>query len=333
MSLYRNSLPQLAGGMFITDGGMETTLLYHQGWDLPCFAAFYLLRSQEGRAAIRSYYEQYASLARFSGVGFIFESVTWRGSRDWGLKLGYSAEALADANREAIAMIAELRELFQTPLSPMVVSACVGPRGDGYVPAQAMSAEEAESYHSEQIGTYRLTEADMVTAMTINYAEEAIGIARAASAAGMPVAISFTLETDGRLPTGQSLKDAIESVDEATDNAPAYFMINCAHPTHFADALPPEENWVQRLRGIRANASKRSHAELDNATELDAGDPAELGREYRALLGKLPHVNVLGGCCGTDHRHVEHICRSCAGPALGDPDLPNNHAHAAAYAA
>jgi hypothetical protein len=175
-----------------------------------------------------------------------------------------------------------------------------------------MSAGAAEAYHSEQIETFRQTEADMVTAITMNYVEEAVGVARAAMTADMPVAISFTVETDGRLPTGQSLKSAIEAVDAATGKAPAYYMVNCAHPTHFAGILTAGEPWVERIRGIRANASKRSHAELDAATDLDAGDPIELGMQYRELLDRLPHINVLGGCCGTDHRHVEAIAHSCS---------------------
>ena len=151
----------------------------------------------------------------------------------------------------------------------------------------------------------------MVSAFTINYAEEAIGIARAAQAAGMPVAISFTVETDGTLPSGQTLQEAIERVDKATQGAPAYYMINCAHPRHFADVLFAGEGWVERIRGLRANASTKSHAELDESVELDAGDPVDFGHQHRALFGKLRHLTVLGGCCGSDHRHVEELCKAC----------------------
>jgi S-methylmethionine-dependent homocysteine/selenocysteine methylase len=174
-----------------------------------------------------------------------------------------------------------------------------------------MSAGEAASYHAAQIDTFADTEADMVAAMTMTYAEEAIGIARAAKAARMPVVISFTLETDGRLPTGQSLGEAIEAVDAATEAWAAYFMINCAHPTHFARAIESREGWCRRIRGMRANASRRSHAELDSSPDLDEGNPVELGGEYRAILTSHPWINVLGGCCGTDHRHVEAISHAC----------------------
>ena len=174
-----------------------------------------------------------------------------------------------------------------------------------------MSSEQAQAYHAEQIGIFAKTGADMVTAITMTNANEAIGVTRAAQAAGMPVAIAFTVETDGRLPTGQGLQEAIEEVDAAIYNGPAYYMINCAHPTHFESTLKGDGAWVQRIRGIRANASKRSHAELNEAPDLDDGNPSELGAQYRALRAEHPHLNVLGGCCGTDRRHVEAICGAC----------------------
>jgi S-methylmethionine-dependent homocysteine/selenocysteine methylase len=311
MGQYSKHLPQLDGGLFLTDGGLETTLIFHDGLDLPHFAAFHLLKDEAGTAALRRYFTRYAQIARANGTGFILESPTWRASADWGEQLGYSAGALASANARSIAMMQELRWEFQSADTPMVVSGCVGPRGDGYDPGNVMSADEAQDYHARQIGVFAETQADMVAAITMTNAAEAIGLTRAAQAAGMPVAISFTLETDGRLPTGQSLDDAIREVDEATRGAPAYYMINCAHPTHFDAMLRSKGAWVDRIRGIRANASKRSHAELNEAPDLDAGDPVELGGEYRAMLRRLPQINVLGGCCGTDHRHIEQICAAC----------------------
>lgn len=311
MTKHRTRLPQLDGGLYLTDGGIETTLVFHEGLDLPYFAAFVLLREQSGRAALRRYFERYAHIAQVNGTGFILESATWRASADWGQKLGYSDAALAAANREAVDLLVELRRDFETGQAPFVISGCVGPRGDGYDPGQLMTPEEAEAYHSQQIGVFAETEADMVTAITMTNVNEAIGVTRAARAAGLPVVISFTLETDGCLPTGQSLKDAIEEVDAATGAGPAYYMINCAHPTHFEDILAGGEDWTKRVRGLRANASKRSHAELDEATELDDGDPVELGAQHRELLRRHPQINVLGGCCGTDHRHIEQICGSC----------------------
>lgn len=312
---YRARLPQLSDQIFLTDGGMETTLIFHEGIDLPCFASFDLLKNAEGIEQVRRYYARYAKMARDAGLGFVLESPTWRANPDWAEKIGYSRQALTGMNRKAIELMAELRAEFETPRSPMVISGNIGPRGDGYQPGKLMSAPEAEDYHGGQVAVFRDSAADLISAFTINYVEEAIGVARAAKAAGMPVVISFTLETDGRLPTGQTLKDAIAQTDAETGAAPAYYMINCAHPTHFADALTAGEPWTGRVRGLRANASKRSHAELDQATDLDIGDPADLGRRYAALRRRFRHVNVLGGCCGTDHRHVEAIRLACEATA------------------
>jgi S-methylmethionine-dependent homocysteine/selenocysteine methylase len=308
---HRNALPQLAGGFFVSDGGIETSLLFGDGLELPDFAAFHLLRSAAGEEALRRYFRAYAEIAERHGAGLILETATWRASADWGRRLGYSASELADANRRSVAMLEALRPEFPG-VREWVISGAVGPRGDGYDPSVRMSEAEAEAYHAEQIQTFAEGAADLVTAITMNYAEEAIGIARAARRAGLPVVLSFTVETDGRLPTGQALGDALSQVDDATDGAPAYYMINCAHPTHFAHVLEPEEPWIGRVRGLRANASRKSHAELNEAKELDIGDPAELGAQYAELRRRLPHLNVMGGCCGTDARHVGEIARACA---------------------
>lgn len=310
MTDLRRRLPQRGGGIFLTDAGIETTLIFQGGLDLPHFAAFHLLRDEQGTQALRDYYRRHAEIARKNGAGFILESATWRASPDWGDKLGYSVAALDEANRKAIALLHELRTELETDRSPMIISGCIGPRGDGYDPGKVTSPQEAQAYHARQIGVFAEVGVDLVTAITMTNTNEAIGVTRAAQAAGLPAVISFTVETDGRLPTGDRLQDAIEAVDRATGNGPQYFMINCAHPTHFTDVLDGEA-WVQRLYGIRANASECSHSELDNATELDDGNPIELGLQYRDLRRRFPHINVLGGCCGTDHRHIEQICMSC----------------------
>ncbi|MET1028923.1 MAG: homocysteine S-methyltransferase family protein [Dongiaceae bacterium] len=312
MSAYRQALPQLAGGMFLTDGGLETTYIFHEGRDLPHFAIFDLLKDEAGTDWLRDYYRRYMAIARSGGSGFILESPTWRANPDWAAKLGYSAERLAEINRRSIDLLRGLRDESEDTDAPIVVSGCLGPRGDGYDPGRMMSADEAADYHAPQMRVFAASEADMASAMTLSYVNEGIGIVHAAKAAKMPVAISFTLETDGRLPTGQALQAAVEETDAATNGGAAYFMINCAHPTHFNSTLTGDGAWLRRLRGIRANASKRSHAELDQASDLDAGDPVELGSEYSALRQRLPWLNILGGCCGTDHRHVEAINRACA---------------------
>jgi len=309
MARYRQRLPQLSGGLFLTDAGIETMLIFHEGLELPYFAAFHLLRSDDGTEALRNYYRPHAAIARDSGTGFILESATWRASPDWGDKLGYSADALDAANCKAIDILHELRAEFETKRWPMVISGCVGPRGDGYDPGTIMSADEAKAYHARQIRIFAEAGADQITAITMTNTSEAIGVTRAAMAEGIPVVISFTVETDGRLPTGEELKDAIAVVDRETANGPVYFMINCAHPTHFESALV--NGAAERVRGIRANASRCSHAELNEATALDDGDPVELGRQYRELRRRFPHINVLGGCCGTDHRHIRAISAAC----------------------
>ena len=310
MTKYRQSLPQLNNRLFLTDGGIETTIIYHDGIDLPYFAAFDLLKTEKGVQTLRAYYSRHAEIARANGFGFILESPTWRASADWGKKLGYSPSSLADINRQSIAFLETLRKEFETAQSPMLISGCIGPRGDGYDPGRIMSEAEAEDYHAGQAQVFATTAADMVTAITMTNTNEAVGVTRAARAAEMPVAISFTVETDGRLPSGELLRQAIEAVDAKTGNAPAYYMVNCAHPTHFDDTLV-KADWTKRIRGIRANASRCSHAELDKATELDAGNPLEFGQQYRAIRDRLSHINVLGGCCGTDHRHVEQIALAC----------------------
>ena len=304
----RGALPQLGGELFLTDGGIETTLIYHRGLDLPEFAAFDLLKDDEGTEELRRYFEPYLDLAKKYGAGFVLEGPTWRASPRWAAEIGYGPEDLDRMNRKAIALLAQLRDQYQGDVSPIVISGCIGPQDDGYDPKQKLTADQAAEYHSTQIGTFADTEADMVAALTMTYVEEAIGITRAAEEAGIPAAISFTLETDGNLPSGQPLSEAIGETDATTGGGPAYYMINCAHPTHFESVLGG--SWTTRIRGLRANASTKSHAELDEATELDDGDPDDLGARYAQLQKQLPELTVLGGCCGTDERHVARISQA-----------------------
>ncbi len=306
---YRHQLPQLGDELFLTDGGLETTLVFHERIDLPCFAAFQLLKTESGMAILRRYFTRYLELAERLGTGVVLETATWRANPDWGIKLGYDARGLATANRQAVELLEELRCASANP-HPIVISGNLGPRGDGYRVETRMSIAESRAYHAPQIEVFAGTTADMVAAFTMNYVEEASGIVMAAREAELPVAIAFTVETDGRLPSGQPLGEAIEQTDATTDRYPAYYLINCAHPTHFKHVLTANEPWRHRLRGLRANASQRSHAELDASADLDAGNPVELAEEYRELRSCLPALNVVGGCCGTDHRHVEAMGRA-----------------------
>jgi len=310
MNTYRDHLPQMSEKTFITDGGLETTLVFHHGYDLPAFAAFDVLKKEEGYQVLWDYFAEYAHLARGNNIGLILESPTWRASRDWGRAIGYSEQALEEMNHRSVALLAKIRQRYETGESPMVISGCIGPRSDGYTVTDKMTAAEAQRYHLGQIATLSRTEADLVTAYTLNYVEEAIGITRAAQAENIPVAIGFTVETNGHLPSGQPLGEAIMAVDRASGIGPAYYMINCAHPIHFEPVLAVNEPWVARIRAVRANASAKSHAELDAMATLDTGDPEDLGQRFARLQTILPRMNILGGCCGTDHRHVDAICRS-----------------------
>jgi S-methylmethionine-dependent homocysteine/selenocysteine methylase len=293
-----------AGAPFLTDGGLETTLVFQDGIDLPDFAAFPLLETGSGRRSLAAYYTPYLDLAERLGTGIVLDTPTWRANLDWGGRLGYDAPRLAAINRRAVGFVAELARA--RPALVAVLNGVIGPRGDGYVVGAAMTASDAQAYHRLQARAFAESGAAMISAITMTYADEAVGIARAATALGMPVVVSFTVETDGRLPSGQPLGEAIDQVDHQTEGAPAYFMVNCAHPTHFAATLAVDEPWRDRIKGVRANASRCSHAELDAATELDRGDIAELA-ELHAGLRSVVDLRVIGGCCGTDHEHVAAI--------------------------
>lgn len=299
------TLPQLTSSRpFLTDGGLETTLVYVDGIDLADFAAFPLLDTDAGRAALRRYYAPYLDLAEQHDVGFVIDTPTWRASLDWGARLGYDPIRLAAINRRAVEFVTALAD--ERPNLQRVVNGVIGPRGDGYVVGSTMSASEAAAYHGLQSRAFAEAGADMISAITMTYAEEAIGITRAAGSVSLPAVVSLTVETDGRMPSGQTLADAIAQIDAATNTPPAYYMVNCAHPTHFIDRLDPSADWLGRIQGVRANASTMSHAELDAATELDRGDIRLLADNY-AQLASVLDLRVIGGCCGTDHEHVGNV--------------------------
>ena len=292
---------------YLTDGGLETTLIFHNNIPLNHFAAFELLRNEAGRKVLEEYYQPYLSLAEKYQLGFVIESPTWRSNADWGVKLGYTHDELFALNKQSIKFIREVAEKF-TSLSHVVVSGNIGPRGDGYRADFLMTAAQSKAYHADQVKAFALSDVDVVTAATITYSNEAIGIVDAARLFAVPVVISFTVETDGKLPGGESLKEAIGKVDAATDHYAAHFMVNCAHPEHFIKEFHGDGDWKSRIRGIRANASMKSHAELDESTVLDAGDKCLLASGYAELFTLLPSMKVVGGCCGTDCGHLEEIC-------------------------
>lgn len=289
----------------VADGGLETVMVFKEGFDLPAFAAFPLIYDVAGRDALRRYYEGFLAIADDAGLPFVLDTPTWRANPDWAATLGYGPSELARANADAVTFVRGLAG----GRAATTLEGVVGPRADGYVVSEQMGSSEAAEYHSRQITVLADAGVDRVCAVTLNYPNEAIGVVLAARGAGLPAIVSFTVETDGKLPDGTSLADAIQAVDAATDAGAAFFMVNCAHPTHVVQALG-DATTAERVRGVRVNASTMSHAELDAAEELDDGDPRQLGRDHASLHAHLPNVEVLGGCCGTDSRHVREIVAS-----------------------
>jgi homocysteine S-methyltransferase len=312
MSATPTALAHLDGRVMLTDSGIETDIIFNEGRELPAFAAFTLLEDDDGRATLERYYRKHLDVAADHGLGYVLETPTWRSNPDWGTSLGYRQHDLDDLDRAAVAFLAAIRDSSPKVTGPMPLSGNLGPRGDGYSVGTVMSAEEARQYHSHQVQVFADAGCDLVTVLTLTYADEGLGIAQAARDAGVPSVLHFTVETDGRLPDGSSLKDAIERID-AADGQVAYYGINCAHPEHMARALDDGE-WTGRIRAVRANASRMSHAELDEAEDLDDGDPSELAADYARLRQALPNVTVFGGCCGTDVRHVRAVAQVVANP-------------------
>lgn len=306
MTSFRTALPQLDGALYLTDAGIETDLIFNHGIEIREFAAHTLLADPDGRESVANYLRGFLRLARDTGSGFVLDSQTWKAHLHWAEDLRASEAELAEANRDAIAFIAGIRAEFVDNPAPIVLNGLIGPRGDAYAPDAVVAADEAQEYHATQLGWLADTEVDMVTAMTFTQSDEAIGVVRAAGAVGLPIVVSFTVETNGSLPTGEPLRQALDAVDTATDAAAAYFMVNCAHPDHFRNVVTGDE-WTRRIRGVRCNASRKSHAELDEAEVLDAGDINELADGYDDLVQSMPWLNVFGGCCGSDLRHVTEI--------------------------
>lgn len=324
--MHTTTLPApLGDDVVLTDAGLETVLIFEHGVDLPAFAAFPLLDDAPGRALLTGYYAAFLELAAARGTGFVFETPTWRANPAWGPAVGYDADALRRISHDAVAFARGLADRYGVPTA---VSGCIGPRGDGYVPGERMTEDQAADHHRSQIGDLAGAGADLVTAFTLSYSEEATGVVRAASAASVPVVVGFTVETDGRLPSGESLCDAVRRVDALTGSYASWFLVNCAHPDHLRPGLGsgpdpglrpgfvsdpgPVGDWRARVQALRPNGSRLSHAELDAAEAVDADDPGDLARESASLRALLPHVRVVGGCCGTDLRHVAALADAWA---------------------
>ena len=297
---------------YLADGGLETYMIFEKGFDLPCFSSHVLVETEEGRNALEEYFDKFAIIARDSGRGFFLDTASWRLNSGWAPKLGLDEDDLIKANRSSTQFARKYRDVRELDDLPMVLNGSVGPSGDGYTIEAKLTPAEAEGIHRTQISTFAREGVDLVSAITMTHTGEAIGAVNAAREADVPISISFTVETDGRLPSGQPLNEAIEEVDSETGNATLYFMINCAHPDHFGHVLEADTEWMKRIGGLRANASRLSHEELDACEELDPGNPEELGDQYARLQKMFPNLVVVGGCCGTDHRHIGCISRKAA---------------------
>lgn len=301
-------LPQQLGKLMTTAGGFETWMQYVDGFKLRHFCGFELLNDVRGRSCLGDYHRKVVEAAVANGFGVINEGLHYRASRDWGELIGLSRAALEEINVRGIEFYRDFAREYASPETPMVVGGVIGPRGDAYNMGRHIDAVEAEDYHSEQIQTFKRAGADLVTAMTFSSVEEAVGVARAAKSQGMPVVVSFFVARGGRLKGGESIEEAIKHVDAATGNAPAYYMINCTHPTEFEPGLTPGA-WIGRLGGFMPNAVAMETLDLCKLGHLEDGDPEELGAQMASLAERIPHANVWGGCCGTDSRHIGQIAR------------------------
>ena len=309
--MENKTLPQLNGHLMATGGGFETWLQYVDGFKLRHFCGFELLNDPRGSTCFADYQRKLVEAAVANGFGVINEGLHYRASRDWGNLIGFSREALEDINIRGIEFYRDMARKYQSPDTPMIVGGAIGPRGDAYQTGRTPDAAESEDYHSEQILTLKKAGADMITAMTFSSVEEAVGISRAASAAGIPIVVSFFVKHGGLLSGGETFKEAIERVDAATNSAPAYFMINCTHPTEFEPVLTAGD-WTKRLGGFMPNAVAMETMALCKLGHLEDGDPEELGDQMTGLAQRFPHINVWGGCCGTDGRHIAKISQKIA---------------------
>ena len=209
--MTHHDLSWLAARRYVSDGGLETDLIFHHGVDLPEFASFPLVEDERGRDLLRGYYDGYAAVARRAGAGLTMESPTWRANPDWGARVGYDQAALDRVNRASVELLRKLCDSYGD-LEDVRVIGAIGPRGDGYVAGERADPDEAAAYHRAQVEAFADAGADVVAAYTLTGPEEGVGIARAARAAGIPVWVGFTVETDGRLPDGTALADAVAMV-------------------------------------------------------------------------------------------------------------------------
>ena len=295
------ALPHQSDTPFMVYAGTGTDLIFNRGIDLPGFASFPLLEDPETRAVLAGQMQSLMDLSGDMNLGCILDAPTWMANLDRAAHLDYSAERLVEVNRDGVALMEEVRQA--SGRDNVLVSACIGPRFDPYADIPPMSPEHARTYHDAQMRALKDTSVDLVTAYTFNRVNEAVGCVQAAQDHDLPIIMSFVVETDGCLADGTSLDDAMSEVDRQTDQGPVFYMVNCAHPNHFSGVLHGQG----RLKGVVVNASKCSHAELDEADELDEGDAEELGADVAEIVRRNPDITIFGGCCGTDMRHLRSM--------------------------
>jgi S-methylmethionine-dependent homocysteine/selenocysteine methylase len=302
--------PRLDGRFYLTEGGTETEVLYKWGFELPEFAMYPLLDNAEAHEVIKNIYRRYFEAAERHDTGMLILGHDYRASPDWGAKLGYSPEGLAEMQRRTIEFLDGMRREYEGRVRDVYIGGCIGPRGDAYGTGGDISEAEAEAYHSVQLTTLGSTRADLAVATTFNNIPEAVGVVRAAERIGIPIGVNLTLTTEGRLRSGPTLREAVETIEERTNGAAAWFGTNCAHPLEFAGALADAGPWLERLRCIRPNAVQMDQIALCKLGHLEDGDPVELGQQMGEVARLLPRADILGGCCGTDERHLGEIAKN-----------------------
>lgn len=300
--------PRLDDRIYITEGGIETEILYKWGFELPEFSMYPLLDNADAMKTIHAMFDRVFAAAAAHDAGIVLAGLDYRASPDWAEKIGYSRDQLDAFIHRNIAFLKGRREAHADRVRDVYIAATCGPRGDAYGTGGTITEDEAEAYHAFQIAASKAAGADLVIGITFNNIPESIGFVRAAQDVGIPVGISLTLTPEGVMRSGPSLQQAVEEIDAATDGAAAWFGTNCAHPVEFEPALNGGA-WTDRLRYVRPNASKMDKIALCKLGHLEDGDPEELGGQMADLKRRFPQADILGGCCGTDERHLGEIAR------------------------
>lgn len=304
------------GLLYLTEAGTETEVLYKEGYELPHFAMWTLLDNPEAMERIGDMYRRYLDVAAENETGIVLCGFDYRASPDWAALLDVDRDGLREVIHRGIGFLRDVSDPYRDRVPHILLGGSIGPRGDAYSRGEPVTADSAEEYHSFQIACLKEAGADIACAHTFNNIPEAVGVARAARAEGLPLAMYFSLDSSSRLNTGPSLRDAVIETDSQTGNAPLFYGLNCSHPVEFEPALEPGD-WIDRLRSIRPNASKMEKIALCKLGHLEDGDPDELGAQMGDLARRYPHMDIMGGCCGTDERHLSRIAEAVKAARAG----------------